>query len=84
MDNTAKHSLFSYMDGFSGYNQIRMAPKDMEKTIFLTMWGDLLLQGHAFWVEECWGNISKSDGDAIPRYDAQRNRGVCGDRKSVV
>ena len=27
------------MDGFSGYNQIRMAPEDMEKTTFLTMWG---------------------------------------------
>ena len=39
VDNTAKHSLFSFMDGFSGYNQIRMAPEDMEKTIFLTMWG---------------------------------------------
>ena len=39
VDNTAKHSLFSFMDGFSGYNQIRMAPKDMEKTTFLTMWG---------------------------------------------
>ena len=39
VDNTAKHSLFSFMDGFSGYNQIKMAPKDMEKTTFLTMWG---------------------------------------------
>ena len=27
------------MDGFSGYNQIRMALKDMKKTTFLTMWG---------------------------------------------
>ena len=27
------------MDGFSGYNQIRMAPKDMEKTTFVTQWG---------------------------------------------
>ena len=27
------------MDKFSGYNQIRMAPEDMEKTTFLTMWG---------------------------------------------
>ena len=27
------------MDGFSGYNQTRMAPEDMEKTTFLTMWG---------------------------------------------
>ena len=32
VDNTAKHSLFSFMDRFSGYNQIRMAPEDMEKT----------------------------------------------------
>ena len=39
VDNTAKHSLFSFMGKFSGYNQIRMASKDMEKTTFLTMWG---------------------------------------------
>ena len=38
VDNTAKHSLFSFMDRFSSYNQIRMAPKNMEKTTFLTMW----------------------------------------------
>ncbi|KAK5824409.1 hypothetical protein PVK06_019181 [Gossypium arboreum] len=39
VDNTAKHSLFSFMDGFSGYNQIKMAPENMEKTTFITMWG---------------------------------------------
>ena len=38
VDNIAKHSVFSFMDEFSGYNQIRMAPEDMEKTTFLTMW----------------------------------------------
>jgi hypothetical protein len=27
------------MDGFSGYNQIKMVPKDMEKTTFITPWG---------------------------------------------
>ena len=27
------------MDGFFGYNQIRMAPEDKEKTVFITMWG---------------------------------------------
>ena len=31
VDNTVKNSLFSFMDGFSGYNKIRMAPDDMEK-----------------------------------------------------
>jgi len=39
VDNTARFSLFSFMDGFSGYNQIKMAPKDMEKTTFITLWG---------------------------------------------
>ena len=38
VDNMTKHFLFSFMDGFSGYNQIRMASEDMEKTTFLTMW----------------------------------------------
>ena len=37
VDNTAKHFLFSFMDRFSGYNHIRMALEDMEKTTFLTM-----------------------------------------------
>ena len=27
------------MDGFSGYNQIKMAPEDMEKITFITPWG---------------------------------------------
>jgi len=27
------------MDGFLGYNQIKMAPEDMEKTNFITIWG---------------------------------------------
>ena len=31
VDNTAQHKVFSFMDGFSGYNQIKMAPEDMEK-----------------------------------------------------
>ena len=39
VDNTTKHLLFSFMDGFSGYNQIRMVTEDMEKTTFLTMQG---------------------------------------------
>ena len=27
------------MDGFSGYNQIKMAEEDKEKTTFVTPWG---------------------------------------------
>jgi len=31
VDNTTNFALFSFTDGFSGYNQIKMAPEDMEK-----------------------------------------------------
>ena len=34
VDNTAGSALMSFMDGFSGYNQIKMAPKDTTKTTF--------------------------------------------------
>ena len=27
------------MDGFLGYNQIKMAPEDMKKITFITIWG---------------------------------------------
>ena len=39
VDNTAGSALMSFFDGFSGYNQIKMAPKDMTKTTFTTKWG---------------------------------------------
>ncbi|RDY00497.1 hypothetical protein CR513_16327, partial [Mucuna pruriens] len=39
VDITAQHSCYSFMIGFSGYNQIWMALEDKEKTTFITMWG---------------------------------------------
>ncbi|RDX87452.1 hypothetical protein CR513_31070, partial [Mucuna pruriens] len=39
VDNIAQHSYYFFMDGFSGYNQIRMTLEDKEKTTFITMWG---------------------------------------------
>ena len=39
VDSTTGHSMLSFMNGFSGYNQIMMAPEDMEKTSFIADWG---------------------------------------------
>ena len=39
VDSTTGHSMLSFMDGFSRYNQILMALEDMEKTSFITEWG---------------------------------------------
>ena len=38
VDNTAGHKMLSFMDGFTGYNQIKMAEEDTEKTSFITPW----------------------------------------------
>ncbi|XP_054811516.1 uncharacterized protein LOC129312805 [Prosopis cineraria] len=39
VDNTARSYRYSFMDGYSGYNQIPMHEKDKEKTTFTTQWG---------------------------------------------
>ena len=36
IDSVAGSAMFSFMDGFSEYNQIIMAPKDTEKIAFKT------------------------------------------------
>lgn len=36
MDSTAGHELLSFMDTYSGYNQISMLPTDEEHTSFIT------------------------------------------------
>ena len=38
VDNTAQYKIFSFKDGSSNYNQIKMEPEDMEKTAFFTQW----------------------------------------------
>jgi hypothetical protein len=38
VDNAARNAMYSFMDGFSGYNQIKMAEEDKEKTTFFTPW----------------------------------------------
>ena len=43
VDSTAGHKLLSFMDAFSGYNQIRMDEADQEKTSFVTSQGLNLL-----------------------------------------
>ena len=36
VDSMARHQLLSFMDAFSGYNQIKLNEADQEKTSFVT------------------------------------------------
>ena len=40
IDSAAGHAIFSFMDRFSDYNQIRMSPKDATKITFWTPIGN--------------------------------------------
>ena len=39
LDGLAGKKFFSFLDGFSGYNQIQINPKDQDKTTFTCTWG---------------------------------------------
>ena len=39
LDSLAGKKLFSFLDGFSGYNQIKIALEDQDKTTFTCPWG---------------------------------------------
>ena len=39
LDAVAGHEMYTFLDGFNGYNQVHMHPKDQDKTTFVTKWG---------------------------------------------
>ena len=39
LDVVAGHEIYSFLDGFSGYNQIQMHLADKEKMTFVMEWG---------------------------------------------
>ena len=39
LDRLARHPHYYFLDGYSGYNQIAIAPKDQEKTTFTCLYG---------------------------------------------
>ena len=66
VDGTTKFKVFSFMDGFSRYNQIRMAPEDMEKNNIYHTLGNILLKSDAFRVEEHWCDVPEGYDNPIP------------------
>ena len=51
VDNTTSSALMSFMDGFSGYNQIKMAHRDMTKTTFTIEWEIYFYTIMPFWLK---------------------------------
>ena len=48
LDRLAGHPHFCFLDGYSGYNQIAIAPEDQEKTTFTCPFGTFAFKRMAF------------------------------------
>ena len=48
LDRLAGHEYYCFLDGFSGYNQIAIAPKDQEKTTFTFPYGTFIFKRMPF------------------------------------
>ena len=67
VDATADHELLSFMDAFSGYNQILMHPDDQEKTAFITKRGIFCYKVMPFGFEERSCNLPKVSQQDVRR-----------------
>ena len=50
IDRLAGHEYYCFLDGYSGYNQIAIAPKDQEKTTFTCPYGTFAFRRMPFWL----------------------------------
>ena len=50
LDRLAGHEYYCFLDGYSGYNQIAIAPEDQEKTTFTCPYGTFAFRRMPFWV----------------------------------
>ena len=48
LDRLVRHSHYYFLDGYSGYNQIVVVPKDQEKTTFTCPYGTFAFRGMSF------------------------------------
>ncbi|MCO5610817.1 hypothetical protein L7F22_065058 [Adiantum nelumboides] len=42
LDEIAGHEMYSFLDGYSGYNQLKIAPEDQSKTTFVIEWEEFM------------------------------------------
>jgi putative transposase len=65
IDSTARCARLSFLDAYSGYNQIKLKKEDKEKTAFITLYGMFCYQVMLFGLKNA-GAISTDDAK-LPR-----------------
>uniref|UniRef100_A0A2N9GP36 RNase H type-1 domain-containing protein n=1 Tax=Fagus sylvatica TaxID=28930 RepID=A0A2N9GP36_FAGSY len=76
VDSTAGHRLLTFMDAFSGYNQIMMDDTDQEKTSFITSKGLFCYKVMPFGLKNAGATYLATDEQDVPPPDRTKRRGV--------
>jgi BarA-like signal transduction histidine kinase len=66
VDSTAGHKLLSFIDAFSGYNQIQMTEEDQEKMAFITSRGLFCYKAMPFGLKKYWGHLPEIGEQDVP------------------
>ena len=84
IDSTAGNSMFSFVDGYNGYNQICMATKDKKKkknnnnnNNFQDPNGKFLLYSNVIYPQECRDHIPAHHDNDLSWYDASIDGRPC-------
>ena len=65
VDNTAGHEVFSFLDAYSGYNQVKMNPMDQEGTSFITNEGTFCYLVMPFGLKNAGASYQRAIGSPI-------------------
>jgi hypothetical protein len=60
IDNYMGSVIFSFMDGFSGYNQIEILPADQHKTAFICPWGTFAYRNIPFGLKNAGATFQRA------------------------
>jgi len=74
IDNTCGFERMSFMDGFSGYNQIKMYPEEEKHTSTI---GGILLYRDALRIKERRSNLSAGNENNFSRSSLKDGRMLC-------
>jgi hypothetical protein len=61
IESTVGCARLSFLDAYSGYNQIKLKKEDEEKTAFITPYGVFCYQVMPFGLKKCRSNFSMDD-----------------------
>jgi len=49
LEGLARHKAYKFLDGFSGYNQVKISASNQHKTTFATKWGTYAYRVMPIW-----------------------------------